>query len=279
MRLRLVSDQLSLAVHRAFRQRGNLILEQLLRLLPDAHVLPVLQTEQTGQQRSAESLGRLARQQAGQVVDADDAQRQAVAALGQWHGNRRAGEGGVDVVDGNRVVGVGGVARDVADDTEAARGGRERLCVNERRDLGGQVDAVDEDVGLDDLLVRAGLGRGFGEVPFLEGWVALVRKKVLMLQMQCKAYDDVFQAGADAEVHGATAAAAESTDDQDARVVAGLGLAFLDGLLDVVDEEVLILVARDAGQRLILAVLELPCPSQEGECGASKAGVLGVILV
>ena len=41
------------------RQRGDLGLEQLLGLLPDTHVLPVLQAEQTGQQVGAESLGRL----------------------------------------------------------------------------------------------------------------------------------------------------------------------------------------------------------------------------
>lgn len=47
------------------RQRGDLLLEQLLGLLPDTHVLPVLQTEQTGKQVGAESLRRLAGQQAG----------------------------------------------------------------------------------------------------------------------------------------------------------------------------------------------------------------------
>jgi extradiol dioxygenase family protein len=159
--------------HRRFRlllggQRGDLFLEQLLGLLPDTHVLPVLQTEQTGQQVGAESLGCLAGQQAGQVVDADDAERQVVATLGERHRHGRLAEGGVDVVNGDRVVGIGGVAGDVADDAQAARLGGERLGVDEGRDLGGEVDAVDEDVGLDDLLVWAGLGRGFGEVPLLQ---------------------------------------------------------------------------------------------------------------
>jgi hypothetical protein len=135
--------------------------------LPDTHVLPVLQTEQAGEQVGAESLRCLAGQQAGQVVDADDTKRQVVAALGERHGHGRLAEGGVDVVDGDRVVRVGGVAGDVADDAQAARLGGERLGVDEGRDLGGEVDAVDEDVGLDDLLVWAGLGRGFGQVPLL----------------------------------------------------------------------------------------------------------------
>jgi hypothetical protein len=101
------------------------------------------------------------------VIDADDAEWQVVAALGELHGHCGLAEGGVDVVDGDRVVRVGGVAGDVADDAQAARLGGERLGVDEGGDLGGQVDAVDEDVRLDDLLVGTGLGRGFGEVPLL----------------------------------------------------------------------------------------------------------------
>jgi len=70
------------------------------------------------------------------VVDADDAERQVVAALGEGDGHGRLGEGGVDVVDGDGVVRVGGVAGDVADDAQAARLGGERLGVDEGRDLG-----------------------------------------------------------------------------------------------------------------------------------------------
>ena len=59
------------------------------------------------------------------------------------------------------------VARDIADDGELARGRCEGLRVDEGWNLGGQVDAVDEDVGLDDLLVRAWLGFGLWKIPFL----------------------------------------------------------------------------------------------------------------
>jgi hypothetical protein len=139
-------------------QRGDLGLEQLLGLLPDTYVLPVLQTEQTGQQVGAESLGRLTGQQARQVVDANHAERQVIAALGKLDRHGGFAEGGVDVVDGDRVVRVGGVAGDVANDAQAAGLCRERLGVDEGRDLGRQVDAVDEDIRLDNLLVWAGLG-------------------------------------------------------------------------------------------------------------------------
>ena len=186
------------------------------------------------------------------MVNADDAEGQVVAALGKRDGHCGLGEGGVDVVDGDGVVGVGGVAGDVADDAQAARIGGQRLGIDEGRDLGGEVDAVDEDIGLDDLLVRSGLGGGLWEIPL----------------------EDVFKAGADAEVDGTTAAAAESTDDEDARVVASLGLALFDGFLDIVDEEVLVLVAGDGRKRLLLAVLELPGPSQESESGTSEASVV-----
>ena len=88
------------------------------------------------------------------------------------------------------------------------------------------------------------------------------------------AYDDVFETGTNTEVDGATTATTESTNDEDARVVASLGLALLDGLLDVLNEEVLVLIARDTGKRLVLAVLELPGPREESEGGTSEASVV-----
>jgi hypothetical protein len=186
------------------------------------------------------------------VVDADDAQRQTVAAFGQRHRHCWLAEGGVDVVNGDGVVRVGSVARDITDDTQAARLSGERLGVDEGRDLGGEVDAVDKDIRLDNLLVRTRLGSGLLDIPL----------------------DDVFEAGADAKVDGTTATTTESTDDEDARVVTGLSLAFLDGLLHIVDEEVLVLVAGDTGKRLVLAVLELPCPGKESKGSTSEAGVV-----
>lgn len=236
----------------ALGQSGNLVLEQLLSLLPDTDVLPVLEAKQTWEQVCAEGLGCLAGQQTRQVVDADHAQRQTVAALGKRDRHCGLAESGVDVVDGDRVVRIGGVAGDVADNAQAARLSRQRLGVDEGRDLGGEVDAVDEDIRLDNLLVRTGLGGGLLNVPL----------------------DDVLEAGADAEVDSTTAATTESTDDEDTRVVAGLSLAFLDGLLDIVNEEVLVLVAGDAGERRVLAVLKLPCPGEECKGGTSEAGVV-----
>lgn len=56
--------------------------------------------------------------------------------------------------------------------------------------------------------------------------------------------------------------------------MASLGLALLDGLLDVLNEEVLVLIARDTGKRLVLAVLELPCPGKESEGSASETSVV-----
>ena len=88
------------------------------------------------------------------------------------------------------------------------------------------------------------------------------------------AYDDVFETGTNTEVDGATTATTESTNDEDARIVASLGLALLDGLLDVLNEEVLVLIARDTGKGLVLAVLELPGPGQESESSTSETGVV-----
>ena len=204
------------------------------------------------------------------MVDADDAEGQAVAALGQRDGDGGLAEGGVDVVDGDGVVRVGGVAGDVADDAEAAGGGGEGLGVDEGRDLGGEVDAVDEDVGLDDFLVGAGLGGGFGEVPLLSMGLVCTHDGT----EDQLTYDDVLEAGTEAKVDGTTTATTKSTDDEDARVVAGLGLALLDGLLDVGNQKILVLIAGDARKRLVLAVSELPGPGAESQGGTSETGVL-----
>lgn len=69
---------------------------------------------------------------------------------------------------------VRGVAGDVADDGEFAGRGGEGLGVDEGRNFGGEVDAVDEDVGVDYFRVGAGFGGGFWEVPFLFRWLVRV---------------------------------------------------------------------------------------------------------
>ena len=56
--------------------------------------------------------------------------------------------------------------------------------------------------------------------------------------------------------------------------MAGLSLALLDGLLHIIDEQVLVLVAGDTGKRLVLAVLELPGPCEECESGTGEASVV-----
>jgi hypothetical protein len=87
-------------------------------------------------------------------------------------------------------------------------------------------------------------------------------------------YDDIFETGTNAEVDGATTATTQSANNEDARVVASLGLALLDGLLDILNEEMLVFIARDTGERLVLAVLELPGPGQESESSTGETGVV-----
>ena len=88
------------------------------------------------------------------------------------------------------------------------------------------------------------------------------------------AYDDVLEASADAKVDGTTTATTKGTNDEDARVVTGLGLTLLDSLLDVGNQEVLVFIAGDARKRLVLAVGELPGPGAESQSGTSETGVL-----
>lgn len=101
------------------------------------------------------------------MIDADHTQWQLTGSAWQLHRDGRVGEGGVDFVDGNGIVRVRGIAGDIAHDAQLACRGRQGLGVDEGRDLGGEVDAVDEDIGFDDFLVRSWLRRGLGEIPFL----------------------------------------------------------------------------------------------------------------
>lgn len=74
------------------------------------------------------------------MVDADDGQRGGVLVV--LDGDRDGGvvKGGVDRVDGDGVVGVGGVARDVDDNAQLAARLREEVVVDEGRDGLGEVD-------------------------------------------------------------------------------------------------------------------------------------------
>lgn len=125
------------------REQRHLLLEQLVRPGPDGRRLPVLELQQARQEGGAKGLAGLAREQAGQVVDGDDAQGRAGLGV---DGDDGVGKGRVDGVDGDGVVRVGGVAGDVADDAEVARGRGQALLGDERRDGVGEVDAVDKDL-------------------------------------------------------------------------------------------------------------------------------------
>lgn len=87
-----------------------------------------------------------------------------------WDGNTDGGlvECGVNVVDGDGVVRVGGVAADVAYNAELAVRGLKALLVDERRNGLGEVDAVDKDVRLDNLWVRAITLLGLCQIPLLD---------------------------------------------------------------------------------------------------------------
>lgn len=177
------------------------------------------------------------------MVDGDDGQRGPVTLDIDLDGGLV--ECGVDVVDGNGVVGVGGVAADVADDAELAAGALEARAVDKRRDGLGQVDAVDEDVRLDDLRVRPVALLGLGQIPLLDLAAA-----------------DLLQ-----QVDGARAAAAQSSEHQARGLAASHLLASSDVLLQLGDQVALgVVVAAalgeglDAREGLAVGVGELPGP-------------------
>ncbi len=154
-------------------------------------------------------------------------------------------ESGVDVVDGNGVVGVGCVAADIADDAELAVGRLEALAVDKGRDGLGEVDAVDEDVRLDDLGVRAVTLLGLGEIPLL----------------------DVGAANLLEQVNGARAAATEGAKDQAGGLASSDLLTGSNILFELSNQVALgVVVAAalseglDTGEGLAVGVGELPCP-------------------
>jgi hypothetical protein len=89
------------------------------------------------------------------VVNADDGQREAVLVVLDLNRDGGVLEGGVDGVDGDGVVRVCGVARDVDDNGKVAAWLGEEFLVDERGDGLGEVDGVEEDISLGDLLIRA----------------------------------------------------------------------------------------------------------------------------
>jgi len=110
------------------------------------------------------------------MVDGDDGQSRSVALDMDTDG--RLVEGGVDVVDGNGVVWVCGVAAHIADDAELALGRLQALLVDERRNRLGEVDAVDEHVRLDDLRVGSVTLLGLWQIPLLDLGAANLLEKV-----------------------------------------------------------------------------------------------------
>ena len=142
-------------------------------------------------------------------------------------------------------MGVGGVTADIAHNAELAVGRLEALDVDERRDGLGKVNAVYEEVALDDLRVGAIAVLGLGKIPLLDLGAADLLK----------------------EIDGSAAAAAKSTQDERAGLTTGNLLACSDILLELCDQLGLVVVVAaavgeglDAGERLAVGVGELPCP-------------------
>lgn len=89
------------------RQSSDLLVEKILGLLPHPGSRPVLQLEKAGQKSLAEHLGAFTGQEGGEMVNADDAKERALGAARQGDRNCWLVECGSDIVDGDRVVGVG----------------------------------------------------------------------------------------------------------------------------------------------------------------------------
>lgn len=106
-------------------------------------------------------------------------------------------------------MGVGGIARDIADDAQLAVWRSEGCLVDEGWDLGRQVDAVDKHIRLDDLLVWAGLGLGLLDIPFLGHCQCLINR-----DPRLSTYNDVLKSSLDAKIHGTTTTTTERANNK-----------------------------------------------------------------
>jgi hypothetical protein len=94
---------------------SDLLVEQLLSIGPHPRFVPLRKLQETRQQIVGELFRGLPRKKRGEVVDGDDGERRrARGQTGDVDGGSVKGR--VDRVDGDGVVRVRGVARDVDDD-------------------------------------------------------------------------------------------------------------------------------------------------------------------
>ena len=139
-----------------------------------------------------------------------------------------------------------GVAANVTHDAQLTVGRLQALLADKRGDGLGEVDAVDEDVRLDDLRVGSMALLGLCQVPL----------------------EDLGAADLLEQVDSAGATASQGTEDETAGLAAGNLLARGDVFLELGNQLVLIVVVAAAigegletGQRLAVGVCELPGPS------------------
>lgn len=246
----LLSLQPNSLLQRLLWQRSDLILEQLLRALPDRDVLPVLQLQQAGEEIVSECLARLSREQRRQVINADHRQLGLLLNLNR---HRRLVERRSDSVNRDRVVGVGGVSADIADNRQLAVSRIQALVIHKAGDLRVQVNAVNKDIALDNLLERPTLSR-LSHIPL---------------------HDIILRdARTPAQLHGTRSTPSQRSNNQDAWLAACLRRALRDGLLDIGNERGLVGVGGDAWEGL--GVGELPGPVLEGESSTGETGVEAV---
>src|SRR5690349_15291483 len=99
------------------------------------------------------------------MIDGNDRQSWTVASYRHLDGGLV--KSCVDIVDGNWVVWIGSITADIANYAESAVSRLQTFFVDKRRYGLGEVDAIDEDVGFDNLWIRSVAFLCFGKIPFL----------------------------------------------------------------------------------------------------------------
>ncbi len=110
------------------------------------------------------------------MVDGDD--RESGAITLHRHLDCRLVKGCINVVDGNGIVWVGCVAADIAYDAEFALRRLEAFFVDERWNWIREVDAIDENVRLDNLRIWSMMVLGLSQIPLVDLRAANLFQKI-----------------------------------------------------------------------------------------------------
>lgn len=230
-------------------ESSNVLVKQTLGSSPHGRRLSLRKLQKRRQQSLGKGLGSLSGQKRWQMVNGTHAELGAIGGLDEHGGLVK---GGGHSVHGHGVVGVGGVGRHVDNDRQLSALLVEQIVVDKGGDGLRQVDAVDEDIGIGNLLEGAAL----------LGLVHVPSHNVLLGDSDLSH-----------QVNGTGSTSAKGTNHQHLGELGALLGGGSNVLLDLGNQLALVGVGRDAWQVLGVGVGLLEGPGLHADGSAGKSGV------